>query len=347
MSLYLGVLTIASGVKNQFQGAPSQGARAILIGNESGLTCTITMQGGGVQKTLYPSTVDWFAVNQGFTGTIEVVPTAILTNAASFPASELLFDAVGPSDPEQSSQYPLSLQRNTNIGNSVSATVVSASSVQNDGNGTAVTIVEATVGAEASSAVTLTAGGILTLGNASHNGEVILTGSGAQLTNPGTTDLGGGNVVSVSPFGDFKVASTGSCNLQVPIEVNMASVHVAGSVSGSADLYEYFTGAVKRLLLVYTNLRDAAAIVLSLPINFSIGAFFQISDTSTMSINFVSSGSPQNCSVQNTIAATGGTKTGETAIKGWSQGSVNGAFDSIQLNFTTGVAGGFLLAEGS
>lgn len=132
MSVQLGNLAIVAGTNTRFQGAPNMGVKSIIIGNESGLTCTITLEGGNVQKTLYPSTLDWFAVKPGFTGTILISPTALLNNTTSWPASSLIFDAIGADDPEEASMYPLPLVRNTNVGNTVSTTGGSTTSVTND-----------------------------------------------------------------------------------------------------------------------------------------------------------------------------------------------------------------------
>lgn len=134
MSQNLGTLAITSGQPTVFSSAPPMGARAVVIGNESGLTCTITMEGGNVQKTLYPGTVDWFTIKPGFTGTIRVSPTAILNNSSSWPASSLVFDAIGINDEEQAYMYPISLVRNTNIGNSVSTSVTSTNAISNTTN---------------------------------------------------------------------------------------------------------------------------------------------------------------------------------------------------------------------
>src|SRR5712692_7423644 len=106
MSNYLGSKVIASGVNDYFQ-APDSGVKAILIGNESGLTCTITMESGGVQKTLYPGQLDWYPVKIGFTGNIKISPSTILSNVAAWPSSSLVFDAIGLNDSEEASQYPV------------------------------------------------------------------------------------------------------------------------------------------------------------------------------------------------------------------------------------------------
>lgn len=101
----LGSLTIASGVNTTFT-APSDGMQGIIIGNLSGLTCTISMIGGGISKTLYPSAVDFFPIKKGFTGVISIVPASTLSNVSSFSANTLIFDAVGINEDINQNAYP-------------------------------------------------------------------------------------------------------------------------------------------------------------------------------------------------------------------------------------------------
>lgn len=174
MSFSLGTLTIAAGVKDVFE-APQDGARGVLIGNESGLTCTITMEGAGVQKTLYPSTVDWFDIRPGFTGTIRIAPAAILSSASSYPSSELLFDAIGPRDPEQASQYPLALVRNTNVGNTTPLSV-SASSLTNTADAPGTTEIS--------------------LQDKNHNSPQFTVSNEGNVTSQGFLDFDNGSIIS-------------------------------------------------------------------------------------------------------------------------------------------------------
>jgi hypothetical protein len=139
VSSFLGTLVIAANTRDSFD-APNDGVKAILIGNESGFTVTVTMESGGVQKTLYPSTVDWFEVRKGFSGKILVNPLVVLNNTATFPASSLIFDAIGLNDPEQATMYPIALPRNTNIGNTVSTT--SVNTLTNEGNSVGTEIID-------------------------------------------------------------------------------------------------------------------------------------------------------------------------------------------------------------
>ncbi len=104
----LGSITIASGTKTTFT-TPSDGMQGIIIGNLSGLTCTISMVGSGTTKTLYPSTTDFFPVKKGFTGVISIVPVSTLSNVSSFSANTLIFDAVGINEAINVNAYPMIL----------------------------------------------------------------------------------------------------------------------------------------------------------------------------------------------------------------------------------------------
>ena len=90
---------------------PVYNIKALVIGNESGYTCTVTLLGGDVSKTLYPSTVDWFQVTDGFKGDLVVLPTTLLTNLSSYTGASVIVDAIGLNDPEEASMYPMALPR--------------------------------------------------------------------------------------------------------------------------------------------------------------------------------------------------------------------------------------------
>lgn len=101
----LGSITINSGINTTFT-VPSDGMQGIIIGNLSGLTCTISMVGEGISKTLYPSAVDFFPIKKGFTGVISIVPASTLSNVPSFAANTLIFDAVGINEAINQNAYP-------------------------------------------------------------------------------------------------------------------------------------------------------------------------------------------------------------------------------------------------
>jgi len=195
MSMSLGTLAIAANTNTSFD-APNQGVKAILIGNESGLTVTIAMESGGVQKTLYPGTVDWFDVRKGFTGNVKISPVAILNNVSTFPSSTLIFDAIGLNDSEQASMYPIALpSRNTNIGNTVSSSVTSTNSIDNEANPAATSIIKSIVSGDgANQAVSLTNDAVMVLGDTANKGSLTTAGPvtvGGTLTSTGDATFNG------------------------------------------------------------------------------------------------------------------------------------------------------------
>lgn len=272
MSYSLGTLTITGGAKTTFE-APIEGVQAVLIGCESGLTCTVTMESGGVQKTLYPGTVDWFAVRKGFTGNILISPVAILNNVATFPASTLIFDAIGLNDSEQASMYPLALPaRNTNIGNAVNTVGGLATGIQNDNNGVGTSIVESTVSGDSGSAVSLTNSGHLLLGTINNNGVLEVVGSLGNVTIDSTGKL----IVDNRILANLIVAETGNdfaidvaTAHKIALQVNNADV-VDISASGLSILsgkVNLLSGAVSRMSIFSGTVNNAGGLI-----NHNLGA---------------------------------------------------------------------------
>lgn len=108
MSMPLGSVQITKNTPTFFR-APFTGMKGIIVTNQSGLTCDVTMDGGNVHKTLQPGIIDWFPVDLGFTGTFIIKPSAILMNSTSFTASNLTFDGVGLHDSETPNSYPIQM----------------------------------------------------------------------------------------------------------------------------------------------------------------------------------------------------------------------------------------------
>lgn len=122
------------------------GLSGIVIGNESGLTVTVEMQGTGGKWTLYPGTVDFFGVppNRQWNGNLLLSPSADLSNASFWPGSYCYVDTYGVGE-RPSGTYPLSLNRANNLGNQVTIVSGSSTSVQNDNNASGTEFIEATV----------------------------------------------------------------------------------------------------------------------------------------------------------------------------------------------------------
>jgi hypothetical protein len=240
MSHSLGTLAITANKPAIFQ-APNEGIKGILIGNESGLTVTITMESGGVQKTLYPSMLDWYAVNPGFTGNIKIAPAVILNNVTSFPASSLVFDAIGLNDSENASMYPVHMPRNTNIGNGINVGT-QAISVVNDGNVGNTTIVEATVSGDGSSAVMWTNDAVLKNGDAAHPGSVSF--DNAKITSDGAGKL--------TVTGDLHVQGNiylDTNNTAIYMKDDGGSTRLILSVNASGELIIQQAGTGKKIYI--------------------------------------------------------------------------------------------------
>src|SRR5229473_3731643 len=115
MTQFLGIQAVVANTPASFR-TSSQGYSGLLIGNESGLTVIITLDGTGHSKSLYPGVVDYFPLTSGYTGTVIIGSTAQLNNVASWPSSFIQFDAVGIHEHINLNAYPLTLPRLTNIG---------------------------------------------------------------------------------------------------------------------------------------------------------------------------------------------------------------------------------------
>jgi hypothetical protein len=145
MSNQYGKIPLVSG-QRILQDVGGTGLSGIVIGNESGLTCSVTLQGANVKKTLYPGTVDKFIVPQGrsWNGNVQIDPVADLNNIISWPSSHIYIDTYGVNE-EITGQYPFVLNRAGNVGNPVSFVSGSSTSVQNDNNASGTQVVEMTV----------------------------------------------------------------------------------------------------------------------------------------------------------------------------------------------------------
>jgi hypothetical protein len=89
---------------------PYTGLKGLIISNESPFTIDVNLD-GGLQKQLYPETIDFFPVSSGYTGTVIFKPTTTLKNPTSYTASTLLVEMVGINEPFNPQSYPISLTR--------------------------------------------------------------------------------------------------------------------------------------------------------------------------------------------------------------------------------------------
>lgn len=154
MSKDWGMVTISAGVR-AFADVGAGGLSGVLLGNESPLKVTVTLQGANTSRSLYPGTVDWFPIPKGasFNGMVQLDPVSTLSNASSWPSSYLQIDTFGPGERPEGT-YPMALPRNTNVGNTVSTAMGGANTLQNDGN-TQTVIIESTPSGAPSSTISI------------------------------------------------------------------------------------------------------------------------------------------------------------------------------------------------
>lgn len=143
MSHYFGTVTITAGTQARATLGSGQGMGWVLLGNESGLTVKVTLEGTGQSRSLYPSSVDKFTIPSNFNGNLLFDPVALLSNVSAWPSSFIQIDTFGPNEEPQGT-YPMSLPRNTNVGNTVPTTGGGSTTLQNDNNAANTTVIEST-----------------------------------------------------------------------------------------------------------------------------------------------------------------------------------------------------------
>ncbi len=377
MSISLGSLAIAANTNTRFQ-TPNDGCKAILIGNESGLTVTITMESGGVQKTLYPSTVDWFAIKRGYTGNVKITPTALLNNTSSWPSSSLCFDAIGIDDPEDGSAYPLQLNRNTNIGNTVSTTGGTASSIRNDTSGPLLNLIEATPTDAASSTVNIDTSGNVTIkgDNAGTLTTLLQLVAGASpavkiaaaaiiaevlggLKVDGNLNvLGTGSITGVLSLFAGMAVSGGATTLDGglvstdssgTLQLSKANTAFNGSISGSTNIYTPVWGtSLKVMVIAFNNYNSANAISFTLPTTMSRGWIFVGNQGGgAVTSTFKNGGSAVNVRLVTTLggAAAGATTTASNMFQD-SIASIISTVDTWTMTATGGATSSAIVCVG-
>lgn len=143
MSYTWGAINVSGGVNSTTFITKGTGTSGVLLGNESGLTIAVLLEGQPSAKTLYPSTVDFFECSSKWNGNLVLKPVANLSNASTWPSSFVQVDVFGIGE-KPNGVYPLALVRNTNVGNTVNTALGSSTSVQNDNNVSGTSVVEAT-----------------------------------------------------------------------------------------------------------------------------------------------------------------------------------------------------------
>jgi hypothetical protein len=195
----------------------SNGIGKLICWNESNWTLRFTFPNR--DQDLVPA---WTATIFELTGPQgKITWTQDTQLAANIPPISKVWVVAYRDDETIAGTFPLALVRQTNVGNA--GTVMAATtSIQNDGNIAGTSLVEATVGADIPSAVTLDNVGNLQLGNATRKGtlkmpdgiDIFTSSDGDVLTTSGSDTFlkaRAGKVVLESSNGvhDLEVSSTG------------------------------------------------------------------------------------------------------------------------------------------
>lgn len=250
MTQFVGTQNISAGVNDTKQ-VGSQGLKGVLIGNESGLSVVIYMDGTSDSKSLYPGTVDFFPITGGFSGTVKWKTQSLLNNVAQWPSSFLQFDTVGINEPFNTSVYPLTLPRLTNIGNNVNTNQLSTTLVNTGNPVNTQNIIQVSPAGDVGNTTTLDNMGNLTVGDTTHAGTITLDSAGIVKTNT-VQDTSGDGVISVTGTGgtqNTRLQSGNQINLQVPggttiCIIDSAGIHLnAGQLLLTDGAMKHFNGA--------------------------------------------------------------------------------------------------------
>jgi len=244
-----------------------------------------------------------------------------------------------------------------------------ATKLQNDGNAAGTQIGESTVSGDSGAAFLLTNDGQLTLGNASHKGGLTVVGkssldnanitsngsgvlslvnllfsggllgtaaSGDTLDNSGTEthfiQRNGADFVWQSPVGTEVLRATNAGYLKIPGDPQVTN----GDTSGTATLYQLLGGAVKLVVVLQANFRQAgAALTVALPVAFTNSCLVWASGVAGFSL--LSGGVAQSVKRYTAIGAAGFTTTGGTTVNGDTLNDAPG-FDTLQYSGGNGSA---------
>src|SRR5256885_12555047 len=125
-------------------------------------------------------------------------------------------------------------------------------------------------------------------------------------------------------------------------------VTVNGQTSGHADMYQYLQGTVKKTIINLVNYRITANQTLALPTPYTARAAIWVYETNGGHVACLASSVAQNIKVITALSGTGGTQSTQTFIQQWSQGQIDAAWDTLQLQSANqlGAANGVIVIEG-
>lgn len=117
------------------------------------------------------------------------------------------------------------------------------------------------------------------------------------------------------------------------IQPNPTAVTQNGQTSGTASLYQIFTGTIKMAVGVLSNYQNTAAQEMLLPTAFTTTAMFFIGNAVGNSFSFRLATTDQSLRLVGTFGAAASTAT---TVPQNSMGTVNAGFDRVRIQLSTG-----------
>lgn len=171
---------------------------------------------GGITDFLPPEQAKFFASDDFYGQDIQILPMAVLSGTFVGLAQQLTIIGYRPGEPTPPAGTTIDLGKVVIVANAVNTVSGIATAVQNDGNPSGTSAVEATVQGDTASAVQINNNGFLSLGSVAHPGQIQVIDAGgaadATLINGGrlTVPLGiTANLISAQSSNDvgFHVAN--------------------------------------------------------------------------------------------------------------------------------------------
>ncbi len=232
MTQFIGIVDVSAGKDTSKQIGQSSGYGGFTIGNESGFSVIVTMDGTGHSKSLYPGTVDFFPTYEGFSGTILFKLLSKLNNISTWPSAFLQIDAIGVHERVNTSAYPMPLPRQMSVGNTLTTVGATAGNIQNDGSINGTSIIEVTPSGAASSTIVMNNDGTLTI-----KGDVanvlttllqLIPGAGAGASSVKLGDAARQVEVLGTFLADVTSVFTGEATFNTDVKTNMIRDNVTG-----------------------------------------------------------------------------------------------------------------------
>lgn len=267
---------------SSFNAAFANGTGRIVVYNESNNNLLLSW---GSFSTYCPAWTAMLYCISSSTVNINWQIQSALATAAVPPISQVIVEAYDAGE-AITGTFPAPLMRQTNVGNVINTVGGTASAVQNDGNITGASVIEATVSGDSGSAASLTNNGHLILGTINNNGTFQLIGSIGNVTIDSSGKLTVdnriiANLVIAEAGNDFAIdVATGN---KIVLEVNntpVVDINSSGLTMVTGKL-SFVQGSLARTSIFSNSVNNAGTFV-----NHGLGAipdaiFFTETNTGT------------------------------------------------------------------